>query len=93
MFAQHALIRRPSSRLADGIVTHLERSPVDVEKARTQWQAYVDALHAADYRIADAAAALGMSTGRFNKELAKSPALWQKINQERTKRNLPPLRQ
>lgn len=49
MFAQHALIRRPSSRLADGIVTHLERSPVDVEKARTQWQAYVDALHAAGW--------------------------------------------
>lgn len=49
MFAQHALIRRPSSRLADGIVTHLERSPVDVEKARTQWRAYVDALHAAGW--------------------------------------------
>lgn len=53
----------------------------------------LDALHAADYRIADAAPSLGMSTGRFNKELAKSPAVWQKVNQERGKRNLSPLRQ
>ncbi|HEY3562988.1 MAG TPA: arginine deiminase family protein [Kribbella sp.] len=40
-----ALIRRPSPRLAEGIVTHLERQPVDVGLARRQWQSYVDALH------------------------------------------------
>jgi dimethylargininase len=49
MFAQHALVRRPSSRLAEGIVTHLERTPVDVAKAREQWEAYVDALHTAEW--------------------------------------------
>jgi len=39
-----ALVRRPSSRLADGIVTHIARSPVDVDRAVRQWQGYVDAL-------------------------------------------------
>ncbi|MGW7686343.1 dimethylargininase [Kribbella sp. NPDC054772] len=42
---QSALIRRPSPRLADGLVTHIERQPVDVELATRQWQRYVDALH------------------------------------------------
>jgi dimethylargininase len=39
-----ALIRRPSPRLAEGLVTHLERRPVDVGLAQRQWQSYVDAL-------------------------------------------------
>ena len=46
MFARHALIRRPAPCLADGIVTHLDRQPVDLELATRQWQGYVDALHA-----------------------------------------------
>jgi len=41
-----ALVRKPSPRLAEGIVTHIDRSPVDAELALQQWQAYVDALHA-----------------------------------------------
>ncbi len=41
-----ALVRKPSPRLAEGIVTHIDRSPVDAELALRQWQAYVDALHA-----------------------------------------------
>ncbi|MEU4194273.1 dimethylargininase [Kribbella sp. NPDC026611] len=40
-----ALIRRPGARLAEGLVTHIERQPVDVELAIRQWQLYVDALH------------------------------------------------
>jgi dimethylargininase len=40
-----ALVRRPSPRLADGIVTHLERSTsVDGDLALRQWQEYVDVL-------------------------------------------------
>ncbi|GAA3095401.1 dimethylargininase [Kribbella aluminosa] len=46
---QKALVRRPSSRLADGLVTHVERQPVHVGLARRQWQAYVDALHGAGW--------------------------------------------
>ncbi|WP_329477369.1 arginine deiminase family protein [Kribbella sp. NBC_01484] len=41
-----ALVRRPSPRLADGLVTHIERTPVDAELAVRQWQGYVGALEA-----------------------------------------------
>ncbi|MCW2832963.1 MAG: N(G),N(G)-dimethylarginine dimethylaminohydrolase [Nocardioides sp.] len=41
-----ALVRRPSPRLAEGLVTHIERVPVDVDLALRQWDAYVAALHA-----------------------------------------------
>ena len=38
------LVRAPSSRLAEGIVTHLRRAPVDVALARAQHVAYAGAL-------------------------------------------------
>ena len=41
-----ALVRRPGPRLADGLVTHLERSTIDVELATRQWTSYVEALRA-----------------------------------------------
>jgi dimethylargininase len=41
---RRALVRRPSPHLADGLLTHLERVPVDVELARRQWEQYVSAL-------------------------------------------------
>ncbi len=44
-----ALIRRPSPRLADGIVTHIERQPVDADLAREQWDGYVRAVEAAGW--------------------------------------------
>lgn len=40
----YALVRRPARTLADGIVTFIERQPVDVELALAQWTAYVAAL-------------------------------------------------
>jgi dimethylargininase len=39
-----ALVRRPGPRLAEGLVSHIERRPVDPGRALAQWQAYVDAL-------------------------------------------------
>ncbi|MEX0846596.1 MAG: dimethylargininase [Ilumatobacteraceae bacterium] len=39
-----ALVRQPSPRLADGLVTHIERSVVDVDLAMRQWEAYVQVL-------------------------------------------------
>ncbi len=39
-----ALVRRPSPRLHEGIVTHIEREPVDVSLAAEQWEGYVAAL-------------------------------------------------
>ena len=41
-----ALVRTPGSRLAEGIVTHQRRVPVDVDLARAQHAAYADALAA-----------------------------------------------
>jgi dimethylargininase len=42
--APTALVRRPSPRLAEGLLTHLERRPVDVALAREQWHSYVEAM-------------------------------------------------
>jgi dimethylargininase len=45
METRDALVRRPSSRLGEGLVTHIERSDdVDADLAARQWEAYVDAL-------------------------------------------------
>ena len=46
-----ALVRRPGPRLADGIVTHIERVPVDVTLAQRQHDAYVAALANAGYDV------------------------------------------
>lgn len=43
---RRALVRRPSPRLADGLLTHIERVPVDPALAVEQWKGYVAALHA-----------------------------------------------
>jgi dimethylargininase len=39
-----ALVRRPSPRLAEGLLTHLDRTPVDPDLAMRQWEGYVAAL-------------------------------------------------
>jgi dimethylargininase len=44
-----ALVRRPGPRLAEGLVTHVERQPVDVGIANRQWEAYVEALELAGW--------------------------------------------
>jgi dimethylargininase len=39
------LVRRPAESLADGIVTFIDREPLDLELAKRQWDGYVAALH------------------------------------------------
>jgi dimethylargininase len=51
MLERRALVRRPSSRLAEGLVTHIERQPVDVDLALRQWESYVAALQEAGWEI------------------------------------------
>jgi dimethylargininase len=46
-----ALVREPSPRLADGLVTHIERSPIDVDLAQRQWEAYVQVLREHDWHV------------------------------------------
>lgn len=45
-----ALVRPPSSRLAEGLITHIERRPLDVDLARRQWDSYVAALAQAGWQ-------------------------------------------
>ena len=48
-----ALVRRPGPRLAEGLVSHIERQDIDVALALRQWQSYVDALAAAGWRVVE----------------------------------------
>ena len=52
-----ALVRLPASNLAEGQVTHIERTQVDTELADQQWEAYVQALDAAGWETVEVAAA------------------------------------
>ena len=52
-----ALVRRPSPRLADGLLTHMERVPVDVELAMRQWEGYVAALQSCGWQTVEVAPA------------------------------------
>lgn len=40
------LVRRPGPRLAEGLITHINRSPVDPRLAARQWRGYVDTFAA-----------------------------------------------
>jgi dimethylargininase len=45
-----ALVRRPSPRLAEGIVTHVERRPVEHQLALRQWDDYVETLRSTGWQ-------------------------------------------
>lgn len=47
------LVRRPSPRLAEGELTHLERVPVDPVVAQRQWEAYVDVYRSRGWDVID----------------------------------------
>jgi len=46
-----SIVRPPSSRLAEGIVTHISRTTVDVELARRQHAAYASALAGSGWKV------------------------------------------
>jgi len=52
-----ALVRRPSSRMAEGITTHIDRVPADAALAERQHAAYVDAVADAGWAIREVPAA------------------------------------
>ncbi len=52
-----ALVREPSPLLARGLLTHIERSPVDYDRARRQWDGYVAALQAVGWEPVEVPAA------------------------------------
>lgn len=52
--ARRALVRAPSPRLADGLVTHIARSDsVDLDRALAQWRGYCSALSAAGFELVE----------------------------------------
>ncbi|GAA4351518.1 dimethylargininase [Microbacterium rhizosphaerae] len=59
------LVRRPSPRLAEGELTHIERVPVDADLAREQWERYVDVYRARGWDVIDIAAADEHADGVF----------------------------
>jgi dimethylargininase len=60
-----ALVRIPSSNLAEGELTHLERTPVDAELADVQWEKYVAALEAEGFTTVEVPAAEGYADSVF----------------------------
>ena len=52
-----ALVRRPGPRLAEGLLTHIARTPVDPDLALRQWEAYVGALQDAGWETIEVAPA------------------------------------
>jgi dimethylargininase len=53
-----ALVRRPSPRLAEGIVTHIDRAEIDVELALRQWDDYVATLRGHGWEVVEVPAAV-----------------------------------
>jgi dimethylargininase len=52
-----ALVRRPSSKMAEGITTHIDRVPADSALAARQHAAYVDAVADAGWNVREVPAA------------------------------------
>jgi dimethylargininase len=65
-----AIVRRPSPRLADGIVTHVERRAVDARRALEQWEGYVGVMRSHGWRIVEAPAADSCPDGVFIEDAA-----------------------
>jgi len=65
MGSKKALVRRISPRLADGIVTNVERQPVDVHLAAKQWNGYVEAREDNGWEIVEVSPADWCPDGVF----------------------------
>ncbi|MFP5346163.1 MAG: dimethylargininase [Actinomycetes bacterium] len=63
--SKKALVRRPSPRLAEGLVTHIDRSPVDADLALQQWQGYVQALRDAGWEVTEVEPAFDLPDSAF----------------------------
>ena len=64
------LVRRPSPRLAEGLVTHIERRPVDVDLAAAQWVGYVSALERSGWPAIEVAPAPDCADSVFVEDTA-----------------------
>ena len=53
MGSKKALVRPASPRLAEGIVTHIERQPLDYHLALKQWEGYIEAMEQGGWEIVE----------------------------------------
>ncbi|WP_276527086.1 dimethylargininase [Rathayibacter rathayi] len=60
-----ALVRAPAADLSACELTHLERVPVDQQRAQQQWEAYVDLLERAGWESVEAAPAPDLADSVF----------------------------
>lgn len=60
-----ALVRQPSPRLSEGIVTHIQRATIDLELARRQWSDYVGALRGGHWVVREVPALESAPDGVF----------------------------
>jgi dimethylargininase len=65
-----ALVRMPSSNLAEGLVTHIERAEIDTELADSQWDGYVAALTEAGWTTIEVAPANDLADAVFVEDTA-----------------------
>jgi dimethylargininase len=63
--SKKALVRRPSPRLDQGLVSHIGREPVDAALALRQWEGYVEALRAHGWQTVEVAPADECPDGVF----------------------------
>jgi dimethylargininase len=68
--APTAIVRRPSPRLAEGIVTYLEPAAVDAGRALEQWERYVETLREHGWAIVEADPADDCPDGVFVEDAA-----------------------
>ena len=65
-----ALVRIPATNLAEGLVTHIDRLPVDAELADKQWDGYVAALSQAGWKTVEVASADQLADSVFVEDTA-----------------------
>lgn len=64
--ARHTLlVRPPSSNLAEGQLTHIDRVPADLELADRQWDAYVAAMTAEGWEVVEVPLGQGLADSVF----------------------------
>jgi len=68
--ARYALVRVPATNLADGLLTHIERTQVDSTRADEQWDAYVAALAEAGWPAIEVAPADTLADSVFIEDTA-----------------------
>ncbi|MDP6449422.1 MAG: peptide chain release factor-like protein [Lentisphaeria bacterium] len=101
--SQHRNRARAVKRLRLQIALNLRRDPAPSwdgpwkpgarDRQYAEFVAHVfDALAATEYRVSDAAKLLEVSTGRLVRTLAADTTLWARVNQEREKRDMKPLK-